>query len=189
VGARWSEVWVKARDAAAAGALEEEEGAEAAPGSFARTRADDFDGAQASPDAWGDLGTREASSQYGEAVFVAMYDGPAGELCGTFLYERAVEGRVVRALVLAPDLDAGDQVLRWRRVEGTPEPWEAALAAAHADVWVADHVRRRSWQDEPPPPPTAAERAALRARCLTFEQGADLPRPSEYLLAGAGRRG
>lgn len=179
MGARWSELWIKASPEKAERAAEEL-GEEFVPGTWVSRGNEDFEGEKACGDGVLGLGAREESDQYGEAVYVAMYDGPAGELCGTFLYERAVDGVVVRALAFAPDADMN---LRWVRVEGTPEPWEAELVAQHLEKSIAWEEDMRRWNDPPLPPLTEAERADLARRWSAIRVGETGPRISEYVLS------
>jgi len=80
---------------------------------------------------WQPWGAVEPSRRYGEAIFLFYYDAGAAELCGTMLYEHAVDGTIVRALGYSPQLWPGEEPdperLMWRRVEGAPESWEAAV--------------------------------------------------------------
>jgi hypothetical protein len=149
-----------------------------APGVFTRVLDEPFDPGALTPDVWNDLGTREASD-YGEAIYLAIYDGPAGELCGSFLYEHARDGQIVRALVFAPEYP--DERLRWRRVEGEPEAWEASFFSVKDHI---DHAlgRWQNWQDGEP---SAPELEHARERCLRFRQGEDVPWFSEYDLDAA----
>lgn len=152
MGARWSQTWVKARGEAA----------------FTRVVHADFD---SDVDPARPFGMAARAAQ-GEAVYLAIYDGPAGEVSGTFLYEHARDGAVVRALAYAL---APDEALRWVRVEGQPEPWEAD-ALAQADEEYAADVADMTEEDP--------EALAIRwARGFTVgEQG---PRVSEYALSDA----
>ena len=99
-----------------------------------------------------------------------MYDGPASELCGSFLYEHVADGRVRRALVYAFGLD---EALRWRRVEGEPEPWEAAFLAANLKL--EDQLRawknERLWHEPPLPEPSLEEEADARERWSRISEG------------------
>lgn len=188
MGARYSELWVKAKDAASAAALAAEQrrphrspaGPAPAPGAWARLWQEDFDS-----EAFTRLDRRlcdEELAELGDLIYLAMYDGPAGELCGTFAYEHVVDGRVTRALVYAP---GEDEWKRWLRVDGAPEPWEAPLLEASADE-VLD-----AWREDREgmelPEPTPAEEAGARAACLRFTRDQQLPRLSEYELVRAVR--
>ena len=151
MGAHWSQTWVKARGEAA----------------FTRViHAFDSDVDPTRP-----LGMAARAGD-GEAVYLAIYDGPAGEVSGTFLYEHARGGVVVRALAYAL---APDEALRWVRVEGSPEPWEED-ARAQADEEYATDVADM----------TAADPEALAARWSRgFVVGEQGPRVSEYVLSDA----
>jgi len=91
----------------------------------------DYDDNIEFPEALDDFGTRELSERYGEAIYILYYDGGAAELCGTILYEHSRNGEILRALAYSPNLWTNttpydDQELRWRRIEGQVEAWEAA---------------------------------------------------------------
>jgi hypothetical protein len=88
-----------------------------------------------------DLLAAKYARAYGEAIHVTTYDGPAGELCGTFLYEHAIRDRVVRALAFSPNFGGdGFEHLRWERIEGDPEPWEAGVIPAGIALGVEEPV-------------------------------------------------
>jgi len=133
-----------------------------------------------------DWGAVEYSQRFGEAIFVWYYDGGAGELCGSILYEHAVEGRIVRALGYSPNL-WGDELpdperLLWRRVEGVPESWEkTAFPFAEAELNEA-LAEAESYGS-----PSADD--VRRAWALgTFSEGAYFPGNAQDRLLGAVRR-
>ena len=132
MGARWSETWVKARDEASCAKLSKGFfGPKFVPrvGVWVRASQEDFDSeVLCSEEGRAQLlGDTEELDPLADLVYLAMYDGPAGELCGSFLYEHRENGALRRALVYAPNDDMS--ALLWRRVEGEPEPWEAKFGA------------------------------------------------------------
>lgn len=85
------------------------------------------DGGQGEPLDYDDADTAIISKHVGEAFYLFVYDGSAAENY-TFLYEHSIDGKVVRALAYgAKGWWHDDNDIKWRRVEGEPEPWEAAL--------------------------------------------------------------
>jgi hypothetical protein len=99
-------------------------------------------------------GAIEPSQQYGEAIFLYYYDGGAGELCGTILYEHAVAGTIVRALGFGPQLwpeeEPDPERLMWRRVEGSPERWEVVVFD-FSSVELAEALREAADYGTPAP--------------------------------------
>ncbi|MGE0707748.1 MAG: hypothetical protein AB7N76_13450 [Planctomycetota bacterium] len=186
MGAHYSELWIRARDERALEALQDDYDLEAV-GSFQRVSQDEFPGHLLAPERSLDLGAREPS-RHGEAVFLAMYDGPAGEICGSWLYEHARDGAVVRALAHIPV--GADFKQLWARVEGEPEAWEAPFIAEGLDACVRGWLERRSWEEPPLPAPAPEELARLRAGWTRFHAGEEQPwgLAWEYTLCGLIRR-
>lgn len=127
MGMRFSYLAVRPASAEQREALREELGKAPAQDGFVTY---DYDDSVDFPDQLDDFGTRELSERFGEAIYVLYYDGPAGELCGTILYEHSRNGEVLRALAYSPNLwdsedPLRDEELLWRRVEGKEEEWEA----------------------------------------------------------------
>lgn len=144
------------------------------------------------PESPEDFGTAALSRDHGEAVYLLAYDGPAGELCGTFLYEHALEGAVVRALALTSGLwwprDDAESVeeqeaLRWRRVAGRPEPWEEAVVERELPGRLRAHEEERALDGLPPLSPAEGEDLLRSWRRL--EEGRAEPRLRETALYAA----
>jgi hypothetical protein len=122
---------------------------------------------------WEPWGAVEPSRRYGEAIFLFYYDGGAAELCGTMLYEHAVDGAIARALGFSSQLWPGEEPdperLMWRRVEGAPEPWEAA-AFDFSDAELAAALREAADYGTPAP-----EQAQALWAARTLQEGQYFP--------------
>jgi hypothetical protein len=120
MGAHWSELWQRSE-----------------AGAWSRAWHEDFEADR--------LGERELTDpdDARDAVYLAIYDGPAGEMCGSFMYERREGAAIRRALVYGPD---ANMELRWLRVDGAPEPWELELASG-AEIRRGDVAPRISVYD------------------------------------------
>lgn len=133
-----------------------------------------------------DWGAAEPARRFGEAIFLYYYDGGAGELCGTILYEHAVAGEVVRALGYGPpfwdDPEPDPERLMWRRVDGVPEAWEAAVFDFSA-AELAEALREAADYGSPP----AAEVEALWATG-TLQEGQYFPAQVQDRVLGGVRR-
>lgn len=129
MGEIYKQTWVRVRDGAAAAELQNEHEVGGDASRFVLAVDESPPELIAPP--LHDFGMAELSRKFGEALWLFYYDGPAGELCGTILYEHAVDGRVIRAMAYACGLwwksdepRASAERVLWRRLEGEAEAWE-----------------------------------------------------------------